>query len=101
MVDDNLSSYCIEVIEEYIQHFFNFNLPKKLSMEIIKEIYNKYEFDKIYYEYFINEIISNGFIKKNSHNNLIKDINENNDKYIIIKEDNSKDWKLNLLIYSI
>ena len=101
MIDDNLSTYCIEVIEEFIQHFLNFNLPKKVSMEIIKEIYNKYGFDKIYFDYFIDEINSNTFIKKESYINITEDMSENNDNYIIPKEDNSNDKKLNLLVYSI
>ena len=101
MVDDNLSLYCIEVIEEFIQHFLNFNLPKKFSVEIIQEIYNKYEFDKLFYEYFIDEINSNTYIKKKSQINIFKDMNENNDKYTIINENYSNDKKLNLLIYSI
>ena len=101
MIDDNLSTYCIEVIEEFIQHFLNFNLPKKVSMEIIKEIYNKYGFDKIYYDYFIDEINSNTFIKKESHISITENMSENNDNYIIPKEDNSNDKKLNLLVYSI
>jgi len=101
MIDDNLSIYCIEVIEEFIQHFLNFNLPKKVSMEIIKEIYNKYGFDKIYYDYFIDEINSNTFFKKESHISITENMSENNDNYIIPKEDNSNDKKLNLLVYSI
>ena len=56
---DNLPLCCIEVVEKYIQHFSNFNVPKKRSIEIVKEIYNTYKFQKIYLDYFIYEIKSN------------------------------------------
>ena len=74
---DNLPLCCIEVVEKYIQHFSNFNVPKERSIEIVKEIYNTYKFQKIYLEYFIYEI------KSNTHSNkkiFINDIFEENDQ---------------------
>ena len=37
---ENLPIYCLEVIEEYIKHFSNFNLSKERSIEIVNDIYN-------------------------------------------------------------
>ena len=74
---DNLPLCCIDVVEKYIQHFSNFNVPKERAIEIVKEIYNTYKFKKIYLEYFINEI------KSNTHSNkkvFINDIFEETDK---------------------
>ena len=105
MYNDCLPLYCIEVIEEYIQHFSNFNLSKKKSKIIIKEMLDKYKFDKIYYEYFIAEINSNTYSKKNMQIDIIKNKNKNKIKeeykFIILNEENSDDLKLNLLIYAI
>jgi hypothetical protein len=105
MYNDCLPLYCIEVIEEYIQHFSNFNLSKKKSKKIIKEMLDKYKFDKIYYEYFIAEINSNTYSKKNMQIDIIKNKNKNKIKeeykFIILNEENSDDLKLNLLIYAI
>ena len=102
MFDENLPKYCIEVIEKFIQHFMNFNLTKYISIKIINEIQNKYKFEKIYFEYFIAEINSNSFILKESQNNIFKNMIKSNEcNYIIINEENSKDAKLDLLIYAI
>jgi hypothetical protein len=105
MYNDCLPLYCIEVIEEYIQHFSNFNLSKKKSKKIIKEMIDKYKFDKIYYEYFIAEINSNTYSKKKMQIDIIKNANQNKIKdeykFIILNEENSEDQKLNLLIYAI
>ena len=56
---ENLPIYCLQVIEEYIQHLSNFNFSKAKSKDIIKELYKTYNFDKQYYEYFLAEINSN------------------------------------------
>ena len=102
MFDDSVSKYCIEIIEKYIQHFLNFKLSKNLSIEIIKEIKNKYDLESIYYEYYIAEINSNSFNLKEPQNDIIKNINKNLDyNYAIINEKISIDNKLNLIIYSI
>ena len=61
---DNLPICCLEVIEKYIQHFSFFNIPKDKSIEIVKEIYNIYKFQKIYLDYFIYEINSNNHSNK-------------------------------------
>ena len=74
---DNLPLCCIEVVEEYIHHFSNFNVPKERAIEIIKEIYNIYKFQKSYLEYFICEIKSNTFSNKKV---VINDIFEETEK---------------------
>ena len=61
---DNLPFCCLDVIEKYIHHFSNFNVPKDKSIEIVKEVYNIYKFDKTYLEYFIYEIKSNTISNK-------------------------------------
>ena len=61
---ENLPIYCLEVIEEFIKHFAYFNFAKDKSMEIIKEMYNIYHFNKAYLDYFISEIQSNAHTDK-------------------------------------
>ena len=70
---ENLPIYCLEVIEEYIKHFSNFNLSKEKSIEIVNDIYNIYHYDKVYLDYFISEVNSNIFSNKKL---LISDIFE-------------------------
>ena len=104
MYNDNLPLYCIEVLEEYIKHFSNFNLCKKKSIEIVKEMHEKYKFEEIYLEYFLTEINSNAF-SKNSNINIFYDLNKENIndqyKFVILNNENTNDTKLKLLIYSI
>ena len=102
---ENLPLYCIEVIEEYIQHFSNFNLKKQKSIDIVEELYQKYKFDKIYYDYFIAEIKSNTFCSKNQTDIFIhKNIDVKYDKFnfcIRNKDNYSENKKLNSLAFSI
>ena len=102
---DNLPLCCVEVIEEFIQHFSNFNLSQIKSKEIVKEIYDKYKFDKIYYKYFMSEINSNTYSSK-----LQIEIFQNNRQKMDYKKLNlnikNKDFvssnpTINALIYSV
>ena len=109
---DNLPLFCLEVIEEYILHFNNFNLSREKSVEIIKEIYNIYKFEKKYLDYFIAEINSNTYsskkvqlndifenseikINKDSHNIMINDFN------LKATNNNNSDGKFFGIIYSL
>ena len=102
---ENLKVYCLEVIEEYIQHFSNFNFDKNKAKEIINELYNKYNFEKKYYDYFIAEINSNTTSSK-----LQIEIFQNSDKKVNYKKLKlnikskyliANNSKLNALIFSI
>ena len=103
---DNLPLYCIEVIEEYIQHFNNFNLSRDKSKEIIEELYKEYKFDKIYYDYFILEIKSNTCSSKLQTEIFLSDeIIEKYDKFHFNirrkKNYSDRNKKLNALAFSI
>ena len=103
---DNLPLYCIEVIEEYIQHFNNFNLSRDKSKDIIDELYKEYKFDKIYYDYFILEIKSNTCSSKLQTEIFLNDeIIEKYDKFHFNirrkKNYSDRNKKLNALAFSI
>ena len=103
---DNLPLYCIEVIEEYIQHFNNFNLSRDKSKDIIEELYKEYKFDKIYYDYFILEIKSNTCSSKLQTEIFLSDeIIEKYDKFHFNirrkKNYSDRNKKLNALAFSI
>ena len=106
---DNLPLYCTVVIEEYIQHFSNFNLSKENSIMIVDEMYKKYKFNKIYYNYFIVEILSNSCLSK-MQTDLFQDLNIKMDfkkyRYNMINKENNdnnttRNRKLNSLSFSI
>ena len=104
---DNLPLCCLDVIEKYIHHFSNFNIPKDKSIEIVKEIYEIYKFDKTYLEYFIYEIKSNTISNKKVFINDIFEImnkktDYNNYSFIFNEIKQIKnDPKLISIIYSI
>ena len=99
---DNLSLYCLEVIEKFIRHFSNFNLPKYKSIQIIGKVYDKYKFEKIYYDYFIAEINSNINISKKQMDIFEKkDIKIDYNNYNIKNKGNIEDKKLIAIINSI
>ena len=102
---DNLPLYCIEVIEEYIQHFSNYNVEKNKCLEILSDMYNKYKFDKIYYNYFLAEIKSNtcsSKLKIEIFQNLTMDLKSQKFKFNIINKENFSDNNiLNALAFSI
>ena len=104
-LQEKLPLYCIEVIEEYIQHFCNFNLSRDKSKEILDELYKEYKFDKIYYEYFIQEIKSNTCSSKlQTEIFLSNEIKEKYDKFHFNirrkKPYSEKNKKLNALAFS-
>ena len=70
---ENLPIFCLEVIEEFIKHFVNFNLSKDKCIDIVKELYKTYQFKKEYLDYFISEIRSNSHADKKL---LVNDIFE-------------------------
>ena len=102
---DNLPLYCIEVIEEYIQHFSNFNLSRDKSKAIIDEFYKKYKFDKMYYDYFMLEIKSNSNCSKYQTEIILNnDIIEKYDKFnfnVKRKKSYSENKKLNSIAFSV
>ena len=99
---DNLSLYCLEVIEKFIRHFSNFNLPKNKSIKIIDKVYDKYKFEKIYYDYFIAEINSDiNKLKKQMDIFDKKDIKNDYNNYYIKNKGNIGDKKLIAIINSI
>ena len=98
---NNLPLYSIEIIEEYIQHFSNFNLAKDISLMIIEEMYKEYNFKKIYYDYFIFEISSNCATLKTQielFQNKTTETNFYHYKYNMINKDekDKKDYNDNL-----
>ena len=79
MLDDNLPMCCVEVLEEYIQHFANFNFDHKKSTDLILEISEKYKFNDAFVTYFMAELTSNTSINKGTlDDNSIKILDYNN-----------------------
>ena len=97
----NLPFYVIEVLDEFIQHFYNFDYNENEIIEIINELNKKYKFDNLYLDYYTTKININKYrLNKKSQIDFIhkKDINidynkiyfNNNTKYKKIKDKSIK-----------
>ena len=106
LYEKKLPIYTVEVLEDFIQHFSNFNFDVSQSIELINEFSSKYKFDNSYVNYFMAELNSNTYTIKNQNDSLI-DIEKKIDyQTLFFNTDNLKnkvfsDNKLKSLLYSI
>ena len=69
---EKLPTYCMEVLDEYIQHFSNFDFDGKRPIELVKKVYNEYKFNETVFNSFIAQIKSNSCISKFLKNQIIE-----------------------------
>ena len=62
--EEKLPLHSVEVIEDYIQHFSNFNFEQKKASQLILELAEKYKFDDSFVTYFMAKLNSNMCINK-------------------------------------
>ena len=100
-----LPIYTVEILDEYILHFSNFNFDVTQSMELINEFSVKYKFDKLYVNYFLAKLNSNTFTIQNQNMNFENDKKVNYDNLFFNTDKLQKkkiyDIKLKSLLYSI
>ena len=65
MYSQNKPKIAVVVIEDFIQHFYNFNFDIVESIEIIVELSSTYNFNSEYVSYFSSILNSNMFNEKN------------------------------------
>ena len=83
--EEKLPLYSVEVIEDYIQHFSNFNFDQKKASKLILEIAEKYKIDDSFVTYFMAKLNSNMCINqedliknKNNYETEIKQLDYDN-----------------------
>ena len=104
LYEKNLNSFALEIMNEYIQHFSDFNCELSDSTELIVEISSKYKFDTNYVNYFISKLNSNMFnVKKTSFDNIEKKIDYENLYFSssYYKHKNITDSKLKILLNTL
>ena len=104
LYEKNLNSFALEIMNEYIQHFSNFNCQLSDSTELIVEISSKYKFDTNYVNYFISKLNSNMFNVKNIlFDNIEKKIDYENLYFSssYYKHKNITDSKLKILLNTL
>ena len=107
LYEEKLPIFSVQVIDEFINHFSNFNLEQKIASKLILELADKYKFDGSFVTYFMAKLNSNMCLSENSSKKEIKEINydklffnsANNDT--IIKYKHIFDTKLRGIIYSL
>ena len=67
--EEKLPIYSVEVIDDYIQHFSNFNFDPKKASKLILEMAEKYKFGDSFVTYFMAKLNSNMCINKDENNN--------------------------------
>ena len=94
----NKPKIAVIVIEDFIQHFYNFNFDIVESIEIIVELSSMYNFNSEYVSYFSSILNSNMFNQKNK-----KTIKNNINEFIKLlqKEQCVKEKKDIIMLHSI
>ena len=105
LYEEKLPIFSVQVIDEYINHFSNFNFDQKKSSKLILELADKYKFDDSFVTYFMAKLNSNMCLTENNSQEEIKDINYdklyfNSANNAIIKYKHVFDAKLRGLLYS-
>ena len=115
LYEEKLPLYSVEIIEEYIQHFSNFNLEQKKASQLILELAEQYKFDHSFVTYFMAKLNSNMCLnsedllknKKDNYETELKELdynklyfNSSNDGRTI-KYKRILDPKMRGLIYSL
>ena len=107
LYEEKLPIFSIQVIDEYINHFSNFNLDQKIASKLILDLADKYKFGDSFVTYFMAKLNSNMCLREDISKKEIKEINydklffnsANNDT--IIKYKHIFDTKLRGIIYSL
>ena len=100
-----LPIYTVEILDEYILHFSNYNFAVTQSIELINDFSVKYKFDKSYVSYFMAKLNSNTFTIQNKNDNFenekkvdYENLFFNTDK---LRKKKIYDMKLLSILYSI
>ena len=106
LYEEKLPIYSVQVIDEYINHFSNFNLEQKVASKLILDLADKYKFDDSFVTYFMAKLNSNMCLTENNSQEEIKDINYdklyfNSANNTIIKYKHVFDAKLRGILYSL
>jgi hypothetical protein len=112
--EEKLPLYSVEVIEDYINHFSNFNFEQKKASQLILEMAEKYKFDDSFVTYFMAKLNSNMWLSKEdilkNKNNYEKELKQLDYDQLYFNSSNNGstikykrvlDPKLRGLIYSL
>ena len=100
--EEKLPTFAVEVLEDFIKHFTNFNFDINESMQLIAEFSLKYKFENSYVTYFMAELNSNMFTISNRLDEIEKKV-DYTALYFNKKKNLNKiqDIKIKSIIYSM
>ena len=106
LYEEKLSLYSVEILQDYIQHFFNFKFDHEKSIELMNNFSTKYKLDKKYFQYFLAQLNSNFFSLKNKDSTIEDNVKNIDYDKLFFNTDNRKfkkikDNKIRCLIYSL
>ena len=106
LYEGKLPIFSVQVIDDYINHFCNFNLKQKIASKLILELADKYKFEDSFVTYFMAKLNSNMCLTVDNSQKEIKDINYdklyfNSANNTIIKYKHIFDSKLRVILYSL
>ena len=106
LYEGKLPIFSVQVIDDYINHFCNFNLKQKIASKLILELADKYKFEDSFVTYFMAKLNSNMCLTVDNSQKEIKDINYdklyfNSANNAIIKYKHIFDAKLRVILYSL
>ena len=106
LYEGKLPIFSVQVIDDYINHFCNFNLKQKIASKLILELADKYKFEDSFVTYFMAKLNSNMCLTVDNSQKEIKDINYdklyfNSANNTIIKYKHIFDAKLRVILYSL
>ena len=106
LYEGKLPIFSVQVIDDYINHFCNFNLKQKTASKLILELADKYKFEDSFVTYFMAKLNSNMCLTVDNSQKEIKDINYdklyfNSANNTIIKYKHIFDAKLRVILYSL
>ena len=106
LYEGKLPIFSVQVIDDYINHFCNFNLKQKIASKLILELADKYKFEGSFVTYFMAKLNSNMCLTVDNSQKEIKDINYdklyfNSANNAIIKYKHIFDAKLRVILYSL
>ena len=106
LYEEKLPIYAIQILEEYMHHFSNFNFHHRKSKDLIVDLSTKYKFDNKYVTYFLAQLNSNSYSIKKLNSSVGEGEKELDYNKLFFNTDKRKfkkilDNKIRCLIYSL
>ncbi len=106
LYEEKLPIHAVEILEEYMHHFSNYNFDQRKSKDLIVDFSTKYKFDNKYVTFFLAQLNSNSYSIKKQNLSIGEGEKELDYNKLFFNTDKRKykkvlDNKIRCLIYSL